>query len=316
MPVSVVVYVRSAPMRTFLSRPYGLNLPGPASWRLGLLFGAFVFLFLAVFQPFGLGTLPQAVWPVALGYGLTCAIVMWILNTLAPRVLPQWFNEDRWTTGRQILWILVNIAVVGLGNALYTVLAGIGSLTTRTILWFEAYTLLIGVFPVTALVLWNEARLRGRYHSGSDRLNAELLTGTASPPVHGEPSPIPRQGEPGTAEVTVIVPSESGREDLGVPLGNLLFIRSAGNYLEVHYLEHGRATRKVLRGSLKRATEALAGHRRLLRCHKSHLVNLDRVDRVSGNAQGYHLHLAGGVDPVPVSRQLNDRLEDLLAGRP
>lgn len=302
-------------MLEFFSRPYRLNLSGPSSWRLGLSFGTFVFLFLVIFEPFGLGTLPRAVWPVALGYGATCGLVMWLVGLASPRLLPTWFNELRWTTGRQILWILLNIACVGLGNALFTVLAGIASLSLRVILWFEVYTILIGIFPVTVLVLWNEMRLRGHFRSGSDQLNSGLRSAQVATAPHGVTTASPGATNMDTGSVMVTIPSETGREDMVLRVDDLLFIRSAGNYVEVHYLEHGHACRKVVRGSLKQVAGSLSVHPRLWRCHKSHLVNLDRVVRVSGNAQGYHLHLPDVADTVPVSRQLNDRLGEVLAGR-
>ena len=44
------------------------------------------------------------------------------------------------------------------------------------------------------------------------------------------------------------------------------------------------------------------------RCHRTYLVNLDRVGHVSGNAQGYKLHLEGIDNLVPVSRSLNEEI--------
>ncbi len=96
----------------------------------------------------------------------------------------------------------------------------------------------------------------------------------------------------------------------------LLFIRSAGNYLEVHHLEGGRVARKVVRGSLKMVEARLAEWPRLMRCHKSYVVNLDRLVKVGGNAQGYHLRLDHGEELVPVSRSLNHRLAALVAVGP
>lgn len=304
-------------MGTFFTRPYSHELSAPRAVRMAIVFGAFVFLFLAVFEPFGLGTLSRPIWSFALGYGLTCSLAMTLLNLAVPRLVPAWFNEERWTTGRQILWTLVNIATVGLGNALYTVWAGIVPLTPGTILWFEVYTLLIGIFPVAAMVLWQEARLRHRYAAGSVRMNEELHPAPVTI-IPGEVTAPPAGSVPAgeVHDVLITIPSESGRENMTLSLESLLFIRSAGNYIEVHHLDHGRTVRKVVRGSLKRVEEALAAHPRLLRCHKSHVVNLDRVVRVSGNAQGYHLHVVEDGDAVPVSRQLNNRLEELLAGRP
>lgn len=304
-------FARSLPsMRNLLSRPYRLANIGRASWRNALAFGGFIFLFLLLFQPFGLSTYPGSMWKVALGYGATCAAVMIFLNGLVAPFLPKFFAEPDWTVGREIGWTLVNVALIGLANLLYSVAIGFASFSMHMLFWFEAYTVMIGLFPVTAAVLWTEARLSRRYREGSEHVNAGMQPHDIQEEVPvGEPSPA------ASSASVVTIPSESGREDLTVPLNALLFIRSAGNYLEIFQAKGAQVDRQVVRGSLKRAEESLAGNPRLLRCHKSHLVNLDRVARVSGNAQGFQLHLDHGPEVVPVSRRLNDQLGELLAVR-
>lgn len=289
-------------MSNLLSRPYRLASIGPASRRNALAFGVFIFLFLFLFQPFGLSSYPGSLWKVALGYGATCTAVMMVLNGFVPLAMPKFFSEVKWTVGREIGWTLVNVALIGFANLLYSVAIGLAQLNVGTLLRYEGYTVLIGLFPVTAGVLWTEARLSRRYRLDSQQVNAGM-------------HPIPTPEEVPAASL-ITIPSENGKEDLALPTNELLFIHSAGNYLEVYQTKRARIERHVLRGSLKRTEEALSGNPRLLRCHKSHLVNLDRVSYVSGNAQGFQLHLDHGTEVVPVSRQLNDRIGELLAARP
>lgn len=298
-------------MRNLLSRPYRLPNIGTASWRNALVFGLFIFLFLQAFQPFGMSAYPGSFWQIALGYGLTCAAVMLLLNGVVATLLPHFFSEPDWTVGREIAWILVNLALIGLANLLYSVAIGFARFSAEMFLWFEGYTVLIGLFPITAGILWKEARLSRRYEQGSERLNTVIphVEAVIEEPIESDPAPLPPVS-------SITIPSENGREDLNLPLSELLFICSAGNYLEVHQATGSDVKRHVLRGSLKNAEEALTAYPRLLRCHKSHLVNLDRVTKVSGNAQGYHLHLDQGEVTVPVSRKLNESLPGLLAGHP
>jgi DNA-binding LytR/AlgR family response regulator len=75
-------------------------------------------------------------------------------------------------------------------------------------------------------------------------------------------------------------------------------------------------SKKLLRNSLKAVTESLVEHPQLFRCHKSYLVNLLNVVHVSGNAQGYKLHLLNTDFRVPVSRQHNEEIKKRLAGTP
>ncbi len=291
-------------MRDLFRKPYRSPHSGMGGMRLALLFGAFVFLFLFFFRPFSLPGASTGLFLVALGYGLVCTATMAVLNVLVPALAAGFFNEARWTVGREIMWVLVNLALIGLANLLYSTALGFIDLNMSGLLRFEAYTFLLGAIPVTMLVLANEARLARRYRQGSEQLNRAVPHRAV-----GSQGPVALPGP----EVTI--PSENGKEDVHLSLDALLFIRSSGNYMEVH---HGIATvqKRLVRGSLKRVEEALAEHPRVLRCHKSHIVNLDRVVRVSGNAQGFRLHFAASGETVPVSRSLNSGLAELLAAHP
>lgn len=297
-------------MLTFLSRPYHQGQSTRSVLRRGLAFGLFVFLFLWVFRPFGLDRVPQGLLLITAGYGLVCSVTMLLLNLGGPLLLVHWFDEQRWTVGREILWSAVNVACIGAANVWYSVAMAIMPFSWGALIWFELYTLLIGLFPISAMVLINEARWSRRYRDGSQRVNASMAR-----PIRKDPEPPVPTAPVDQQESRITIPSESGREDLELALADLLFIRSAGNYVEVHHVVKGRPARTVLRGSLKRVEAALSTAPVLFRCHKSHVVNLGRVVRVSGNAQGFKLHLGDDVEQVPVSRQFNGRLEDLLGSR-
>lgn len=56
----------------------------------------------------------------------------------------------------------------------------------------------------------------------------------------------------------------------------------------------------------------LARYPALYRCHRSYLVNLIYVEKVSGNALGLKLHLKGYPGEIPVSRSLNHQIEEKI----
>jgi DNA-binding LytR/AlgR family response regulator len=296
------------PIPDLLTRPYTPVDTGRASVVKALLFGLFVCLFIGVFTPFGLSGTSAGLWRVALCYGLATTGVMLVFHLLVPRIIPAFFQPEHWTVGRMIAWTLDNVGAVVLVNLWVSHALGLMPLTVGSAVQFTGYTLAVAVIPVVLMLLWNEHRLSRRFRQGSDKVNASMVR-----PEERDPGPTVSEAKPSGGTVTI--PTENGKEDLVLPAEDLLFIRSAGNYLEVHVRAKGTTERNVVRGSLRAVEAALADRPRFLRCHKSHLVNLGQVQRVSGNAQGYKLHLGDGVDPVPVSRSLNKRLEELLAAR-
>jgi hypothetical protein len=283
-----------------LRHPYGLETMISKRWLMCFLFGLFVFLFLFVFQPFGLNSYPQGVLKLSLGYGLTTFVVMAILNIAVFSLLPDYFNEEHWTVGKDLGWSIINISVIGLANVLFTGFAGIFDISLANLLLYEFYTLVVGVFPVGINILIKEARLKRKYESNSEQINTELEE-------HKKEHTV------ATSEYLLTIPSDNINESLELHLNELYYIRSSDNYIEVYYIKNDREEKKLLRNSLKKVDELFQSHTQLFRCHKSYIVNLDKVKHVSGNAQGYKLHLSDMDAIVPVSRQYNEEIKERLA---
>lgn len=266
-----------------------------------LVFGAFVFLFLFVFRPFGLAELGASLWWITAGYGLVCSLVMLLLNVALVPLIPGFFAEENWTIGRELGWTVVNIFFIGLANALYTVLIGLTDFSWGTIISFEIYTLSLGVFPAAVAIVLTEARHKDQFEKESKELNEVL-------------DHRPELSNYLTTDL-IKIESENAGESFFINPKDLLFVRAADNYAEVFFLEKDKPVRKVVRNTLKNL-ESVFSNDQFLRCHKSYLVNLNLVIHVSGNAQGYKLHLEKCEELVPVSRQLNSEIKSRLAARP
>jgi hypothetical protein len=286
------------------SQPYAFESSARRKSLRAVAFGAFVFLFLFVFKPFGIS---GDGWPLVrfmLGFGAITSGAMLLLNVAAPLIFPRFFNEDGWTTGREIVSLMLNVTTIGVLNYLYTVSATNLPGGWMNLLWFIGITFVIGLFPISILVLMKERRERTGYESSSAQLTAELHP--AQPNAH-----------PRSEEKTITISSANvGDDDLVIAESALRFIRSADNYAEVHYRVDRRLERRIVRATLKEISDRLADRPALYRCHKSYLVNMEAVERISGNAQGYKLHLEGVELPVPVSRSNNETIRTHLPVRP
>jgi hypothetical protein len=237
---------------------------------------------------------------VALGFGFTTTVVMWILNlAILPR-LGSWVLESNWTIWKEISWSLVVVFGISIGNFLFSKWMGFTANNWHTLLVFCKYTLAVGIFPITISILIKEIRLRHQFENSSDIINSEI---------HSIPEP--------TSSSVIVLNSENKDEKLELPMNSLVFAQAAGNYIEVHYQHDHLIKKYLLRNTLTSVTAYLEHtDSRFFRCHKSFLVNTHHVDRVSGNAQGYKLHLSGTDVLIPVSRQHNDNLTDRLTAHP
>jgi DNA-binding LytR/AlgR family response regulator len=281
-------------MFKILEKPYPLTESTAARWRMCIGFSVFVFLFLYGFQPFGLDETHINLPALTAGYALVCFVLMVVLNILLVPLLPGLFRENSWTTGRQIFWTLVNIACIGLGNAIFTQLAFEHAVQFHDLIRFEIYTLSIGLFPVAASAVLNQIRLERRYRLASEQLNQSL---------HPEKSINAKD------DIVITLSSDTQGEFLQLAAEQLMYVQAADNYAEAVYSEAGQVQKMLLRTTLKRVEAELAGHSQFWRCHKSFLVNKQLVVHTSGNAQGYKLHLLETGMAIPVSRSKHDELE-------
>ncbi|MGF7215876.1 hypothetical protein GGR92_002016 [Spirosoma lacussanchae] len=289
-------------MLNLLRQPYPSSESAGRQVRKAAFIGLFVGLFLLTFEPFGIN-----LWDTdhkslkLLGFGLVTFVVTALNFTVWNRLFPRQFSDERWTVGREILLITGNILLIALANRLYMEwllrLEGL----SYSVNWVSMIliTFLVGLFPTTGVVLLNYVRQLKKYRE----LAAQL---PVHPPV--QPDSLLRPPAPVSHSLTLV--ADNDKDTLSLSPADLLFIESSDNYCTVVYWkdnERSKPAKLLLRSSLSRLVAQIdVPH--IVRCHRSYVVNLDRVERVTGNAQGYKLHLAEGQLVVPVSRQYNDTL--------
>uniref|UniRef100_UPI0025CE7D5A LytTR family DNA-binding domain-containing protein n=1 Tax=uncultured Flavobacterium sp. TaxID=165435 RepID=UPI0025CE7D5A len=120
-------------------------------------------------------------------------------------------------------------------------------------------------------------------------------------------TPANEQSEP-TGNMLAIRP-DFGPDMLDLSEEDFLFAESDGNYTTVHYIKGDSAVSQLLRLSLKSLEQQVANNS-IMRCHRSYIVNMGRVAKVKGNAQGYRLFIENASNFVPVSRNYISKVKD------
>lgn len=282
-------------MLRILAQPYPSDDFPRQQWQKAAYIGLFVGLFLGVFQPFGMD-----VWETPhkllklFGFGLITFLVTGVNFTVWARLFPRQFAEERWTVGREIGLILGNILLIAILNRLY--LAWLLGQAVGAASWLSMIliTFLIGIFPTVGAVMASYiVQLRNYSRAAADlpRPAADAVSSTTN----NEPTPVLTLTAENEKEMLLLLPTD------------LFFIESSDNYCTVVYWRNGQADKVLLRSSLSRL-EGQIQQPAIVRCHRSYIVNTEQVERVTGNAQGYKLHLANGQFTVPVARQYNDSL--------
>lgn len=98
------------------------------------------------------------------------------------------------------------------------------------------------------------------------------------------------QVTPDLSRMLIPFMDEKGILRFSVKLENLLYLEASDNYVSIYYLNNGKVTRFMLRNTLKNLEEDLKGTE-LVRCHRSFIVNCDKVKVIRREKDGVFLEL-------------------------
>ncbi|MEL7535084.1 MAG: LytTR family DNA-binding domain-containing protein [Bacteroidota bacterium] len=288
-----------------LKQAYPINSEGKIPWAIALSFGLFVGLFLWLLQPFGLASLgiPNKTLYIG-GYGAITALLMIINVILLRGSLPGFYREKNWTVGKEIIWVSWNIFTIALANWYYSIYWINFSWNTGSLLFFVFVTLGVGIFPIVLLVLLNANRLLKKHLTEAQRMQSQLSQ--SGPKLETTPAPIPIQ--------ELLLSGENQKENLRLSPASLLFIRSADNYVEIHFETEGGIQKRMLRSSLARMAQQIEGISHLMRCHRAYIVNLLAVQNFKGDSQGYKLYFEATELVIPVSRRYTKAFRETYQG--
>ncbi len=270
-----------------------LNTPFPAagfcarSFRNYALVGLFVALFLIVFQPFDINLwLTPHKTAKLIGFGLVSFVVPLIYSAAITVLFPNMIASEAWTVGREILSIILVMLLIAAGNLYYSHVLGIARLSWNGFFNALLPVLLLGVFPVTFLVMARQKQLQSRHQAKAVEVNDRIGA---------------RGAAAGASDEELVLQAENGKDHLRLPAADLLYIESADNYSNIVFLRQGVVCRHLLRSSLWRLETQLQPDF-ILRCHRTYIVNLRQVQSTEGNAAGYRLKISGLDTVLPVSR--------------
>jgi hypothetical protein len=253
--------------------------------------GVFVVSFLIIFQPFGIESV-EGLFFYLCGYGLIDFTVTLLNLILWPRILVKTGKMGEWTIGKSLLvitWILLSIALANYIYGEYLVpqefVEGLKLLDREGLLSWIFMTFSVGVIPVILALYLIEKHLGRRNQSLAEEYNREVADHPAS----------------GNQKEIVI---ETGRDTLlKIQTPDLICVRAeGGNYASVFWSTESGLQKGLARLTLVGFMEHCEGIENIVRCHRSYIINLNKVQSFRGNARSVTVRLAGLDFEVPVSR--------------
>ncbi len=221
-----------------------------------------------------------------LGHGVLNVLVLVLLLFVFPKLFKGYFQENRRTIAREIVWIFSLFTCLIIAHAVLIVVESNMSMSD-SILESLYVNLKIGIFPVAVLLFMASIRSLEIRLKDQEYYNSKYLD---------------------TSSRNKIIKITGESETLKITLGDLYFIKSSNNYSEIHYLRNDVLVKKFLRVPLSNVEKQLVSDF-ISRTHRSYIVNFLNVKKVSGNANRCYILLNKEDVRVPVSR--NKRSEVL-----
>jgi len=272
----------------FLNKPYPAHAPESKQRWIALGIGLFIALTLILLEPFGLNLLETNYKTLKLaGYGVITFVLVYLFHVALPVLFPKYFSYKNWVVYKEILSLILLITTIGICNGIYSKFIFVRPIQFPNMLGLIAQTFILGSVPAAFLVTFDYFRSTKKYEEQSDKIKSAILD-----PV--EPINQPKQ---------FILKGDNEGEKLEINSNQLLYIESNANYVTICCEKNGVLEKQLFRSSLTNMERQMSNEPALKRCHRSYIINLNRVQGVSGNAQGFQLSLPPLKEKLPVSRK-------------
>ena len=278
---------------SWLSKPYYFNPSIKFKLKTSLILGFFVFIFLYIFKPFTLSSFESFLLEYTFGIGVFTFLGVFLVMSVPPLIFTDYFNEDKWTVGRNILLIIISMLFIGsvlwYCASIYKDEKGITNISLQLFLF---YTFLVGAIPVFFAVYINE-----KNEARKRRKRAQEIIAYKKKKLLEKEKVLKPE---------IVIYSDNKKEKLSFEINDLVYITSQGNYASFYLKkENGELKEKILRVTLSKIEKELDGYTKVIRCHKSFIINTNYITHISGNARGYLLESDVISFNIPVSRSFS-----------
>lgn len=260
--------------------------------RLILFTALFALLFINIFQPFGSREWYPNISDFKYFFFSSFIILIGMLVVVVSRfIMILYVKKHIFTYLQYAFWVLAEILAMSLFYSLFTKYIPDKGMSRDFMEIFHKSTV------NTSLVLLLPYSILWLYFSWRDKTSL-LQKMTVDESSNG----VQRKN-------SIAFPDEKGELRITIMLENLLYIDSSDNYVTIHYLNKSKLSHFLIRNTLKWMDENLTNDSQLVRCHRSYIVNLDKVKVIRKNKGGIIMELDIVNTPdIPVSTTFYERV--------
>ncbi|RIH64489.1 LytTR family transcriptional regulator [Mariniphaga sediminis] len=255
-----------------------------------------VFLFILFFQPF-----PSHKFEFenknlfTAGYGLIIFVIQVIVQIIFQRHLLRNNTDEEYNPLLNLLYYFLQIALTSVAFVFYIRYVGNTIITFNIVLRVVVISLSV---PVTVHLKNTLLLMHGKYKKQleDNRLMQDKL----------------KQFSESYANKFIELDSENESDNIRLQVSEIIFVKSADNYVEVGFRDNEVFRKKMVRNTLKNIEKQLKEFNNFVRTHRSSIVNIQYIDKLNKNFNTYWLTLVDTKEIIPVSRQYLMTVKDLL----
>src|SRR5574344_2283713 len=260
-----------------------------------ILSGIFAALFIRVYPPMGVKEVWNSIGGVSfhvytavvvgIGYITLTASHILLYKVLKKHEL-KWWGYVMWIVGEIILFTLIlTILAYNLQDDNYSFL----QLAVR--ICRDIVEILIIPFTISGLIFLVRAK---------DKEAKALLSMLSK-----------KKAQPSSTVEACMFYNQNGKFAFSTKKENVLYIESADNYVNVHYLNENRVERMLLHNTLKNIADSYT-EEGLIRCHRGYMVNINKVKLVRKQKDALVLELYDTDAAIPVSKTYSDKVLEIF----
>ncbi len=282
----------------FLNYPYPFYENARQGFKICLGIGIFITAFCFFFRPFGLDELSTL---GLIGYGLVSFLICSFHIVVLPLIFKKNLKTEGWKIYKEILWILAINISLAFGNYFYSgfIFRAGYRFDIKIFLIVLFCTIIVAVIPAIAIILYKQLFVYKKILKDVKKIDAKLIESNNS-------------YKHISKELKVLTLSESKKDQFKINANDFVLLSSAGNYVEIFFKENQTIQKKLLRNNIYKIEQQLKKFDHIIRCHRSHIVNLNHIKKVTGNLQGYQLSIEGLENLIPVSRSYSKAIKNKI----
>lgn len=255
-----------------------------------------IFLFILFFQPFSVDRFDFENKLLFLaGFGLIVLILLIISQAIFQMSLLKKEEDSRSNSIYFPLYYFFQVALTSLAFIFYIRFVGQVSVTFNIVVRVVFICLSL---PVTFYLKFRiesyQVRLKKYLHE--TRLMQEKL----------------KQFSESYSQKHIEIVSDNESDNFRIQVSEIVYVKSADNYVEIGYHDEGIVKKKMVRNTLRNIEQQLSEFNNFIRTHRTGLVNIQYIKKLNKNFNTYWLSLDKTKETIPVSRQYLMAVKDIV----